>query len=101
MSVPIWALFTKYDRKSGAFKALVALETKDNLIDFNEIRHENLGTTEFSYHLYQQNDVQSRTVKGDSITKFCYKIDINNVFYGLSLRESNYFDIYWDMFLVH
>eukprot|EP00347_Sterkiella_histriomuscorum_P009906 403339425 len=109
----IWALFTKKKQLGNNEKTslglkkkvediiIVALETKDSQIDFNEIQHKYLGTDRFQYKFYQQNDVQERPVRQDEITKFCYKIDKFNTFYGLALRSSAFFDIYWDMFLVH
>lgn len=104
----IWALFTKPSekkqknaRKDIKHKLIVGLETKDSQIDFNEIRlqHE-IGSEAFTYKLFQQNDLQDRPVRQDTISKFCYKIDVNNTLYGLALRQSFFFDIYWDMFLV-
>lgn len=53
----IWALFTKTKlnekRKTKEHLMMIALETKDSQLDFNEIRIKNLGTKDFSYNLYQ------------------------------------------------
>lgn len=80
---------------------VIGLETKDSQIDFNEVKLLNeIGSEAFSYELLQQGDVQERPVRQDAVTKFCYKIDATNTLYGLALRQSAFFDIYWDMMLV-
>lgn len=42
----------------------------------------------------------TREVKMDPIEKLTFMIDKTNVFYGIALRKSSRFDIYWNMTLV-
>ena len=36
----------------------------------------------------------------DNIAKFSFIIDFKNTFYGIALRKSGLFDIYWNMTLI-
>lgn len=36
----------------------------------------------------------------DKINKHCFIIDEKNTYYGVTLRESGNFDLYWDMTLI-
>lgn len=42
----------------------------------------------------------NRDVRIDRVVKFSYIIDSKNIMYGIALRDSGKFDLYWDMILV-
>ena len=79
---------------------IVAMETDDNQIDFSSIAPLEVGTPKFSYTLKQQRELVLRDVNLDSIQKFAFIIDAKNVFYGIALRKSGLFDIYWNMTII-
>jgi hypothetical protein len=41
-----------------------------------------------------------RNISMDHICKVSYIVDKNNIFYGVVMRESGSFDLYWNMTLV-
>lgn len=60
----------------------------------------NLGTPRFTYNFKQLRELVGRDVKIDPVQKFQFIIDDTNTFYGVTLRHSGHFDLYWDMTLV-
>lgn len=77
------------------------METTDNQLDFSSLHLINFGDKDnFKYSFKQCREVVPREVKVDPIIKVSYIIDKENIFYGIALRESGNFDLYWNMNLV-
>jgi hypothetical protein len=76
------------------------METEDNQIDFSQITPLNMGTDDFTYELKQQRELVQRDISIDPITKFSYIVDEHNCFYGIAVKDSGLFDVYWNMTLV-
>ena len=50
--------------------------------------------------LKQTREIVPRDIKFDPITKFSFIINSENILFGITLRRSGHFDIYWNMTLV-
>jgi len=77
---------------------MVALETNDNQLDFSTIEVQNVGKEGlFKYSFKQFREVNNRKGAFDKIVKHAFIVDKKATYYGIALRESGAFDLYWDM----
>jgi hypothetical protein len=76
------------------------METPDNQLDFSSLALTNFEKEGFTFMFKQCREVVQREVMLDPIYKVAYVIDKSNTFYGIALRESGNFDLYWNMTLV-
>lgn len=79
---------------------ILAMETCDNQLDFSVLELSNLQDRSFNYQFFQIREVVRRDVRLDDIVKLSFIIDNKNMFYGIALRLSGEFDIYWNMNLI-
>ncbi|CDW75916.1 UNKNOWN [Stylonychia lemnae] len=112
------------------YEVVVAIETIDGQLDINAIiLNSNYDTAEFNdasqilkresysvrkYKKYYEGVltsdkfsfvqqgvvVKKKSKRNDPIVKFCYMFDEYNTFYGVTMRKSGEFDIYWNMILI-
>ncbi|MFS8160119.1 MAG: hypothetical protein ACMG6E_07900 [Candidatus Roizmanbacteria bacterium] len=79
---------------------IIAMETPDNQLDFSSLVLTNFEKEGFTFVFKQCREVVPREVKMDPIYKVAFILDKQNFFYGVALRESGHFDLYWNMTLV-
>ena len=73
------------------------METCDNQLDFSSFTFENLENTSFNFEFIQRREVVRRDVRADDVIKFCYIVDYSGTLYGVTMRQSNSVDLYWNM----
>lgn len=81
-------------------QVIVAMETQDNQLDFSCLVLKDFEKETFAFSFKQCREVVPREIKLDPIYKVSYVIDRSNTFYGIALRESGQFDLYWNMTLI-
>ena len=82
-------------------EVIVCMETLDNQLDFSSLHLENIANSkDFNFTFIQKREVVQRDCICDDIVKIVHIIDINNKHYGIALRNSGAFDIYWNMSVV-
>lgn len=77
---------------------IVALETDDNQIDFNQLFiDQKPPSSDFSYTFKQFREVVPRKSKFDPITKFSCVLNEDEYSYAVTLRQSGKVDLYYNM----
>ena len=70
-------------------------------MDFSSLTFSDLYDKFFTFEFVQRREVVKRKDhKMDDISKFCFIINLEGVFYGVCLRVSGQLDIYWNMNLI-
>ncbi len=75
---------------------LIALETPDNILDFNKLKFD-FTKTEYSFEQYRE-VLPRKNPANDPITKSCWVFS-KGFNFSVAMRESGRFDLYWNFSL--